>query len=164
MVSKDVFRRLALFANFSDNELEKLAELFQERSYGSGEIIVSEGGQRDEVVILLEGSVSVEMTSTLKDSGEPLVISTESTPGRIIEWSSAIDSLKAGSSALVRTVDPSRVLVAEGSQVQALCDREPALGYKFIQQIVLVTSSRLRDIRGQFLSVCSQFWWPGGKA
>ncbi len=163
MATKEAFRRLALFANFSDEELEKLAGLFGERTYGSGEIIVSEGGERLEVVILIEGLVSVEMTSALKDSSEPLVVSTESTTGRIIEWSSAIDAVRGGESALVRAVDPSRVLVADGASVKELCDREPSLGYKFIQQIVLVIASRLRDTRGQFLSVCSQFWWPGGK-
>lgn len=154
---------MALFANFSDDELGKLAALFRESSHGSGEIILPEGGQRQEVVILLEGSVSVEMSSALKDSSEPLVVSTESTPGRIIEWSSAIDAVRGGSSALVRAVDPTRVLRAGGAEVKDLCDREPALGYKFVQQIVLVIASRLRDTRGQFLSACSQFWWPGGK-
>jgi CRP-like cAMP-binding protein len=163
MAAKEAFRRLALFANFSDDELEKLAGLFRERDYGSGEIIVPEGGERQEVVVLLEGSVSVEMTSALKDSSEPLVVSTESTPGRIIEWSSAIDAVRGGESALVRAVDPSRVLAADGTAVKELCDREPGLGYKFVQQIVLVIASRLRDTRGQFLSVCSQFWWPGGR-
>lgn len=163
MAAKEDFRRLALFANFSDDELEKLAGLFQERSYGSGQIIVPEGGERQEVAILLEGSVSVEMTSALKESSEPLVVSTESTPGRIIEWSSAIDAVRGGESALVRAVDPSRVLAADGASVKELCDREPALGYKFVQQIVLVIASRLRDTRGQFISVCAQFWWPGGK-
>jgi signal-transduction protein with cAMP-binding, CBS, and nucleotidyltransferase domain len=163
MVAKEVFRELALFSNFTDGELEKLGALFSVREYGSGQIVVAEGGPRDEVVILLEGSVSIEMTSALKDSSEPLVISHESTRGRIIEWSSAIDAVRGGESALVRAVEPSRVLAADGASVKELCDREPTLGYKFVQQIVLVVASRLRDTRGQFLSVCSQFWWPGGR-
>ncbi len=163
MVPPEIFRRLALFADFSDQELEKLSRLFQEREYGSGEIIAPEGGVREEVVILLEGSVSVEMTSSLQGRAEPLVIATESTPGRIIEWSSEIDAVKGGGSALLRAIDPARVLVASGREVKDLCDGEPTLGYKFIQQIVLVISSRLGDTRNQFLSVCSQFWWPENK-
>lgn|GEM_PF-1176268 len=163
MVPKEVFRSLALFASFSDDELEKLGALFSVKEYGSGQIIAAEGEDRGEVLILLEGVVTVEMTSVLKESSESLVLSTESTPGRIIEWSSSIDAVRAGETSLKRAVDPTRLLAAGGQEVKALCDREPALGYKFVQQIVMVIASRLRDTRGQFLSVCSQFWWPEGK-
>jgi hypothetical protein len=164
MVSKDVFRRLALFDSFSDGELEKLGALFEVRQFGSGQIINPEGAENREVIILLEGSVAVEMSSALRDSTEPLVLSTESTPGRIIEWSNAIDSTRSAGTALSRAVDPSKVLAADGAAVKALCDGDVGLGYKFVQQIVLVIASRLKDTRNQFLSACSQFWWPGGKS
>ncbi|HBE73107.1 MAG TPA: hypothetical protein DDW31_03310 [candidate division Zixibacteria bacterium] len=163
MVSKEIFRKLALFSNFSDGELEKLGALFTVREFGSGQLINSEGAENREVIILLEGSVAVEMSSSLRDSSEPLVLSTESTPGRIIEWSNAIDSTRSGGTALSRAVDPSKVLAADGAAVKALCDGDIGLGYKFIQQIALVIASRLRDTRTQFLSACSQFWWPEGR-
>jgi len=163
MVTKDTFKTLALFSSFTDAELEKLAALFSVREYGSGQIINTEGAESREVVILLEGSVEVEMTSSLSDSIEPIVLSTERTPGRIIEWSSAIDATRSGGTALSRAVDPTKVLAADGAAIKALCDQDLQLGYKFIQQIVLVIASRLKDTRTQFLSVASQFWWPSEK-
>ncbi len=156
MSSIDTLKKISIFADFSDGELGKLAPLFSERGYRAGEVMIPEQADNREVMILVEGQVAVEVATRLGRNAEKLVLTMELTPGRIIEWSSAIDTVKSGGTASARAVKDTTVLVADGTAVFKACQDDPKMGLKFIHQILLVIASRLRDTRLQLLSMATQ--------
>lgn len=149
-------KKISIFADFTDGELSKLAPLFSERKYKAGEVMIPEQAENREVMILMDGQVAVEVATRLSQASERLVLTMETSPGRIIEWSSAIDTVKSGGTAAARAVKDTTVLVADGQAVFQACRDNPAMGIKFIHQILLVIASRLRDTRMQLVSTATQ--------
>ena len=52
-------RKVPLFADVSPEDLERVAELVEERGYAAGEVIASEGEIGDEEYIVIEGTIRV---------------------------------------------------------------------------------------------------------
>jgi CRP-like cAMP-binding protein len=156
MVDKKLLKEITLFGDCSQPEIEKLAPLFSERSYTANQVMIPEQSDNHELMILLEGSVAVEVGLSLSASSEKLMLTSEDSPGRIIEWSSAIDTTKSGGTASARALKPTRVLVADGQALADLLKSEKELGYKLMQKILLVIASRLKDTRLQLISMAAQ--------
>lgn len=156
MADKNILKKLNFFSEFSDNELEKLAPLFSERSYRADQAMIPEHAENTEMMILVEGKVAVEVATRLSESADRLVLTIENSPGRIIEWSDAFDLVQSGGTASARAVSDVKVLVAEGQKVCQLCTKEPQLGIKLLQLILQVLTSRLKDTRMQLVSMAAQ--------
>lgn len=156
MANKDLLKKLNFFSEFSSAELDKLAPLFSERSYPAGQVMIPERAENKEMMILLEGKAAVEVATRLSDSAERLVLTMESSPGRIIEWSNAFDLVQSGGTASARAVSEVKVLVAEGAKVCQLCNQESQLGIKMLQLILQVLTARLKDTRMQLVSMAAQ--------
>ncbi len=157
MTHIDELKKVSIFADFGPSELSRLSQLFIEKSYKAGEEMIPEHAENREVMILLDGQVAVEVATRLGQNAEKLVLTMELTPGRIIEWSSAIDTVQSGGTASARAVKDTRVLVADGQEVLKACREEPKMGLKFMHQILLVIASRLKDTRQQLLSMAAQY-------
>jgi CRP-like cAMP-binding protein len=156
MADKNLLKKLNFFSDFSDTELEKLAPLFTERNYQAGETMIPEHAENKEMMVLIEGKAAVEVATRLSESAEKLVLTMESSPGRIIEWSNAFDLVQSGGTASARAVTDVKVLVAEGQKVYDLCNKEPQMGLKLLQLILQVLTSRLKDTRMQLVSMAAQ--------
>jgi CRP-like cAMP-binding protein len=156
MAHIDELKKISIFAEFSPSELSRLSSLFTEKRFRAGEVMIPEQAENREVMILVEGQVAVEVATRLGQNAERLVLTMELTPGRIIEWSSAIDTVKSGGTASARAVKDTTVLLADGTAVYKACQDDPKMGMKFIHQILLVIASRLRDTRQQLVSMAAQ--------
>ena len=156
MVDKSLIRNNSLFADFNEQQVAKLAAIFTERSFKFGETVIPENAENKEMMILVEGRVAIEVALSLSASAEKTVVTMEDNPGRIIEWSSAIDTTKAGATASARAAADTRVIVAEGAAVLGLLEQDKELGWKFMHKILLVIASRLKDTRLQLVSMAAQ--------
>jgi CRP-like cAMP-binding protein len=156
MIDKNILKGNSLFAGFSEKEIEKLAALFTEKSFKENEVMIPEHAENREMMILIQGSVGVEVGMSLSASAEKLMLTSEDSPGRIIEWSSAIDSTRSGGTASARALKPARVITADGAELMKLMQAEPALGFKLMHQVMLVVASRLKDTRMQLISMAAQ--------
>ena len=156
MVDKKLLKDNSLFSDCSQAEIDKLAPLFSERSYAANQVMIPEQSENRELMILLEGSVAVEVGLSLSASAEKLMLTSEDSPGRIIEWSSAIDTTKSGGTASARALKDTKVLVADGQALVSLLKSEKELGYKLMHKILLVIASRLKDTRLQLISMAAQ--------
>ncbi|MFH0801416.1 MAG: cyclic nucleotide-binding domain-containing protein [bacterium] len=152
-----MLKKISLFSDFSDEEIGKLAPLFSERNYLEGEIIIPEHADNREMVILLSGAVAVEVALTLHQRSERLSLSMEEEPGRIIEWSVAIDTTRSGETASARALRPTRVLAADGEAILKICGENLCLGYRLMRRILLLIASRLKDTRMQLVSSLAQY-------
>lgn len=156
MTDKNILKNISLFSDFSDKEIEKMAALFSEKSFQENEVLIPEQSENRELMILLEGSVAVEVGLSLSAAAEKLMLTSEDSPGRIIEWSSAIDTTRSGGTASARALKPTRVLVSDGQALVTLFKSEKELGYKMMNKILLVIASRLKDTRLQLISMAAQ--------
>lgn len=55
-----VLRKIPLFATLTATELQRVAEIAEERSYADGDVLAAEGEIGDEMHIVLDGTVRVE--------------------------------------------------------------------------------------------------------
>jgi len=157
MADIQALKTISIFTDFSDAELGKLAPLFSPKTYKANEVMIPEQAENREIMILQDGQVAVEVATRLSESAEKLILTMEMSPGRIIEWSSAIDTVRSGGTASARAVKDTTVLVADGAAMFKACQDDPRMGLKFIHQILLVMASRLRDTRLQLLSMTAQY-------
>lgn len=62
--SRDLLRRVPLFESFDDDELDRLAGEFFERSYRAGETLAGEGDSGRSFFVIESGQVSVSVRGT----------------------------------------------------------------------------------------------------
>jgi CRP-like cAMP-binding protein len=70
----NVLRQAALFEGLSPQELESIAALCQSRSFGSGEIVTTQGEHGDELFVVAQGFVEVTLANPA-GGGEPRTVS-----------------------------------------------------------------------------------------
>jgi CRP-like cAMP-binding protein len=67
----DLLRKIELFEEFSDRELERLAETFKESKFSAGETIATEGMGGVGFFVISEGTVDYSVGGEEKGSGGP---------------------------------------------------------------------------------------------
>lgn len=147
MVSVDVLCPCELFVGLGREELEQVAAIATEEAYQSGELICAERELADRLFVLCKGRVQVHvrLQSLLEPGGEMTIEEVE--PGRIFGWSSMVKQQRFTASA--RALEPVTVLVIQASDLYALFDRDPHIGFVVMKQLAEVIASRLRHTREQ---------------
>ena len=59
MIDASGFNRHSLFGGFSQDDLAKVAHLFEPKSFAAGDILLTEGEPNNQIFFLLSGSVRV---------------------------------------------------------------------------------------------------------
>jgi len=71
MDSLDIFRKIPIFNELNDEEIDRIFTIAQKSSFKSGEIIFSEGDKGDGFYLIVKGSVKI--TVTIDSIGEELL-------------------------------------------------------------------------------------------
>jgi CRP/FNR family cyclic AMP-dependent transcriptional regulator len=145
MVSINDLRTCELFPALSDEELGQIAAIAREEEYQVGEVLCSESEIADRLFILKSGKaeVRIRLRSALEASGEATIEEVE--PGRIFGWSSLVKQRRFTASA--RALEPVQAIVVQGSELNALFDRNVHMGFVVMKQLAEVVASRLRHTR-----------------
>jgi CRP-like cAMP-binding protein len=145
MVSVDALRSCELFVGLGRRETVQIAAVANEEDYEAGELIFAEREVAKRLYILSEGRVQVhiQLRSLMEPNGEMTVEEVE--PGRVIGWSSLVKQRRFTASA--RALEPVKVMVIEASDMEALFDRDPHIGFVVMKQLAEVIASRLRHTR-----------------
>lgn len=114
-----------LFADLDDAELRRLAPFLQERSYRTGQVVVSEGDPGEELLVLLEGSLEVSRRG---------VSLTRIGVGQSF---GEIALARSGPRmATITAIEGSRVLAMHRTQLNDLIERQPALGARLVVRLM----------------------------
>lgn len=145
MIALEALTPCDLFAGLTGEELAEIAAITHEQSYEAGDLVCAEQEQAEALYILAEGCVQlhVRLRSPLEADGETTI--DEVQPGRVFGWSSLVKQRRFTASA--RALEPSRVLVVDAGQLNALFDTHPHLGFVVMKQLAEVIASRLRHTR-----------------
>ena len=139
MELRTVIQGIELFEGLTDNELNEIAELCNERRFTRGEMLAIEGEVGDNLFILMEGLVEVSVHQG-EDSDHVVVNLGE---GQLIGEMALVD--KGPRSASVKAIqDPTVVQVMKNQDFQALCERNSRIGYVVMKNLAADLSFKLR--------------------
>jgi CRP-like cAMP-binding protein len=148
----NILKQTDIFYKLTPTQLELVGQICQEKTFQTGEIIVHEGSNTDDLYIIVSGEVDVLVN--------PALVSDH--PGA--EYASiSIATLRRGQSfgeislvdrgirtATVRAIqNKTRVLIIPREKLMLLCDTYPQLGYRLMQNLAtdLALKMRSTDLR-----------------
>jgi len=124
----------APFSDLTDEELELVGSLLEERELATGEVVLEEGDEADGLVLLSEGRLSLSSART----GELGTLE----PGRHV-GDASLAALGRREVSLV-AVEPSRVLMFPRSAFLRLSDDAPRAATRILEAILRDLATSLR--------------------
>lgn len=133
--SIEFLKRVSLFSNLDDKDLDKLLSLSDRRSYKKDNVVLYSGGRGIEIFIVLKGNVKV----SLEDENSKEIILKVLHEGDFFGEMSLFGDSKI--SANVETLTPCEFLVIHQDDIKNLVIKEPHVAIKLLS----VLSNRLRS-------------------
>ena len=149
MELKEILRGVELFDGLSEDELDQVVALCQQRSYSENEVIAEQDTSGDEMYIIQDGFVEVAVGGK---TGETSKVIVNLGQGQSVGEMSLID--QGPRSATVRAIsDPTVVQVISQDDFEGLCEKNNHIGYIVMRNMAADLSFRLRqrhlsDLRG----------------
>ena len=132
-ISTDRLSRVDFLRGLEDEELQGIAQFFEEENVDAGVTLCEEGARADRLYVLEQGKVSIS-----SKKGRQYHIDT---PGKTVGWSFLVPPFVYTASAVTTT--PSRVLVIKSPDFYYVLHKEPKMGMKVINNLAQVIASRL---------------------
>lgn len=151
---------IPLFKGLPETSLDKIKSLFAVRSIASGEELIGEGNQGDEMFILIHGRVRVTKSMLLKDMHVPImevenrskVLATlDEHDYPVFGEMALIDSDERSATILV--LDDSDFLVTDRARFFEFVEREPALGTKLLMVLAKRMAGNIRKSNKELVKV-----------
>jgi signal transduction histidine kinase len=130
----DELRKIPLFADLSEEDLERLYQMAETVSFPAGQLVLREGDSGDSLFVVLDGELEVT-----KRQGSQDVLLALYKPGQFFGEMALLE--QAPRSASVRTLQESRLLVISQAAFQTLLSCSPAAPLKILHTV----TSRLRS-------------------
>jgi CRP-like cAMP-binding protein len=141
MEIKKIMSGVELFESLSDQELDKVISLCQERKFKENDIIAEQNSIGKELYIIQEGFVEVAIAG--RSGGASKVIVNLGT-GQTVGEMSLVDS--GPRSATVKAISsPTIVQVITQDEFEKLCDSDTRIGYIVMRNMAADLSFRLRQ-------------------
>ncbi len=131
----NLLSKLPIFDGLGDGELRKIARLFVQRLFRSGERIFNKGDSGKEAYVVMRGAVEI----LLEEGSKPIATIVN---GQIFGELAFLDGAARG--ALAVAAQPSILLVIQRTAFSDLAQREPHLGMVVMHNIATELSNRLR--------------------
>ena len=133
-----LLKRVQLFANLNDDELDALAAVCQERPYQAGEIIIEQNTTGKEMYIVAEGSGEVFIQGV--DNSRSLVVLGK---GQVIGEMALID--QGYRSASVRATRQGATLyMIESDDFYKVCEENNHIGFVVMRNLAIDIAFKLR--------------------
>jgi len=135
----DLLTPIPLFADLSDDELTKIAELCESKSYESGEYIFREGEPGNRLFIIVDGGVRI--SREIPGAGEEALAVLKR--GALFGEMAVFDRSERSTDAISH--GGTTVLTISRAEFEMLLDFNRALAYKVLWAMVRMLSGRLRS-------------------
>jgi CRP-like cAMP-binding protein len=143
-------KRLAIFTELDEDQMDLLRPLFEELSFQAGTIIFQQGDAAEFLYLLINGSVDMSFKPY---DGMPITVSHVGKDG-LFGWSAVVGSEKYTSSAIaIKAVKAFRV---RGSELRKFCIEHPEAGKVILERLADGVSSRWKDAHKQVQSILLQ--------
>ncbi|MBI3965910.1 MAG: cyclic nucleotide-binding domain-containing protein [Chloroflexi bacterium] len=152
-----LLERIAIFRDLTEDQLHKMLGVMSRRHSPPGEIIVQEGDLGETMFVLVNGTVEVSKSLTLRlsdgdfGSGEKTLLRLSANDGAFFGEMAMLESSER--SATVSALTECEMLELSKDDFAALCSNEPELGFRVLSNIVRVLSARLRKANSDVLKL-----------
>jgi CRP-like cAMP-binding protein len=147
MISPEMLRRYHCFATIDEASMKALAMIAEETSVPAGTHLFSEGDPADALSIIVEGEVDIQYTL---GTGERRTVD-RLVAGDILGWSAVVEPYRM--TAVATTRMDTRLLKIDARRLRELCERDPLVGYRLMNQVVKLLADRLDGARVQLAVV-----------
>ena len=130
----DFLKKVPLFSNLPDDDLNRLCEVVNEEFISSNEVLFTEGDLGDKAYVIMEGEVDI-----LKESGEQTVLLATRKAGEVIGEMSLLDQAPRFASGQTRT--ECKLLSISHENLSHLLDTSPSAARVMLSTI----TNRLRS-------------------
>jgi len=144
MIPIRALKRYPVFARLTDDELERVAHICQDRTYEQGMIAFAEGGVATELCLVVDGKIALEMDfSPLSHRVTRRITVASVGKGDLFGLSALVEPhiLTLTSRCLERT----KVISIEGEALRRVFDENPTIEAKVMSRISSVIVERLKD-------------------
>jgi CRP-like cAMP-binding protein len=156
MVDTKKLAGLELFEGLSEQVLEAMAALSQERSYAPGEIIFSPERASEWAFLLLKGKVRLTVhASSLPD---PITLASLETPGQAFGFSTVVGQGHHNSSA--EAVTEVEAVAIDGPRFLDYLEKNPEVGFAVMRRVARALSRRLATLRRHLLQTIIDYERP----
>lgn len=149
-----LLKKINLFENFTDQELEKIRMICEGEYFKTGEIIFKEGDAGEKCYMILKGEVRI--SKFIPNIGEEaLAVMKE---GEYFGEMALIDHYPRSAHAIANT--DASLLTVKKTDLQTIFITDRELGFKFLWAFTKTLSQRLRDMNDKmatFLAMAGGF-------
>jgi CRP-like cAMP-binding protein len=139
-----------LFAGLSDEQLALVASLCRQRRYGEGQILLFEGDAYPQVIIVVQGEVTVAIRLFPDSCQRPDTTAVEKLgPGGVIGCCALVDGCQG---LTARCTQDAQVVVADACELKALLATHPDIGLIVMENAFRMVSDRLVRARQLLLA------------
>ena len=147
MLQKDIHRVNPLFEDLTDNDLDKVIEVIQQKEFSAGSEIFDETLPGRELYIILKGKIRIVKITR---EGERQTLSVLK-PGNFFGEISLLDGRKH--SATAEAVEDATLLVITQQALALIEKNHPEVALKVIKNMALKISSILREMNEKFMEM-----------
>ena len=146
MRSQDVqeVRDSYLFQGLDEAEFARLAEYFELKKVAEGKTVFVENMPGESLYLVRSGAIQL---SKLLAEGDEKTVVVLSPPEVFGELALLEDSQR---SATAKVAEEATLLMLKKSAFQALCERDPGLGFKVLRNIMQVFAERIRQSNEEY--------------
>jgi CRP-like cAMP-binding protein len=135
-----------IFYQFTQTQLELVANLCQEKSYSAGETIFEENSSSKELYVIVQGEVDILVDPGIvspKGKSEKMVIATMRR-GQSFGEVALVDEGLRSATAQTKTKE-TRMLVIPRDKIIMLCETYPQLGYRLMYNLAADLAMKMRN-------------------
>jgi len=148
MTHSGAMRQADIFYAFTAEQLERVVSASEERQFGAGQIIFKENSSSDELYIITRGEVEILVDPALV-SDQPDTPSRPTTIATLRRGQSfgevaLVDQGLRSATARTAAAD-TRLVVIPRAKLMALCDEDPLLGYRLMQNLAADLALKIRN-------------------
>lgn len=150
-ITMTVLRRHPFVKGLTESDIAQLGALAREARFGHDNVLFREGEACNQFYLIVSGMVALEI---VPPSGAFRLDTL--TSGDELGWSSVVGQ---GMMFQARVLEDLHVLVFDAHELRALCERDPAFGYRLMRRMLGVVSDRLETAR----LLLMDYRWPVAK-
>ena len=141
MIEPGILKRLSFFEEFSEDMIDRLAQVAELRRYEEGAYLNKRKKAADYFYIILEGEINLEMEGL---TGETVKLETIA-PGGAIGFSSLIDTKSKRYLSDAKALTPVEILRFSADELTLLFYQNFEMGYLFMKKIAFIAKTRLEN-------------------
>ena len=157
----NILREVDIFQDLSETQLERVAQICDERVCDIGAVIFKENTASDELYIIADGMVDIRVDPSIlgiPSQADPTTITTLRR-GQVFGEVALVDQGLRSASA--RCADNNtKLLVINRDDLISLCDQDFQMGYVLMRNIAADLSFKIRSAD---LMIREQLLWPPGR-